>query len=156
MKLIIGLGAYAMGDDSIGLRLADAIAERGLDKDFEVASTSHDSLQLLSYFSEDEGKGPEKVLLIDCMRSGRHAGDFVVFAPEEVESRKALGGITTHEGDVLKVLQLGKELALPLPPIRILGIEPQSTEQSMELSEPLKARFEEYLAAAVKAIRTDW
>jgi hydrogenase maturation protease len=152
MKLVIGIGAYAMGDDSIGLRLAEAIAGRSLDKGFEVASNSHDSLQLLSYFSEDT----EKVLLIDCMRSGGKPGDFVVFSPEEVESQKALGRITTHEGDVVKVLQLGRDLGLPLPRIRILGIEPESTEQSLELSKTLESRFEEYLATAVRTITADW
>ena len=152
MKLVIGLGVHAMGDDSIGLRLAEAIAERGLDQGFEVASIPQDAFQLLSYFADDR----EGLLLLDCVRFGGKPGDFVVFPPDDVESQKVLGRITTHEGDVLKVMELARQLDLPLPRIRILGIEPESTGQSLELSKTLAARFDEYLAAAIRTITDNW
>jgi len=149
MKYVIGIGNYSMGDDGIGLRLVEAMAERGLNNGFELVEIAHDALRLLEYFSPDTAQ----ILLIDCVTRGARPGDHRFFTPAEVETRKCLSGLTTHESDVLQALALARRLALPVPPLTILGIEPERIAPEAGLSPALEQRFEDYVAAVLDHIR---
>lgn len=148
-RCLIGFGNYSRGDDGIGLRLVEAIAERGLDTDFEAVEVGNDGMKLLTYFAADVGR----ILVVDCARMGMAPGEARIFSPDEAESVKVVEGLSTHEGDVLAVIELGRRLGLPAPEIRLLGIEPASLAMEMELSPLLAARFEALLAMAVAEIR---
>jgi hydrogenase maturation protease len=145
MRYLIGIGNYGAFDDSIGLRVAEAISERGLDRDFAAIELGGNLLDLLHYLGEET----ERVLIVDTARMGVAPGEFAFFEPEQVESRRDLAGFSTHEGDVMKVLALGASLGQPLAPITIMGIEPARIAEEIGLSAPLAARLEEYVAAAV-------
>ncbi|MCM2323475.1 MAG: hydrogenase maturation protease [Oligoflexia bacterium] len=153
MRYIIGIGNYSMADDSIGLRLIETIADRGMNTDFEAIDLSDNGLNLFNYLSEST----EKMLWVDCVKMGKRPGEFTVFSPELTESQKVLTQMTTHEGDMLKILTMARQAGYPIPPIRILGIEPEKLEPVFELSPILQSRFEEYLGEAIRQIRsTDW
>lgn len=148
MKYVIGIGNFNMSDDAVGLKLVETISERGLDRGFEPVSLPHDIFTLLSYFNEDT----EKIVIVDSVDFVGKPGDFLVFSPSDVESRKSIKPLTTHEGDVLKIITMGQSLGYPMPPIAIVGIQPLSHAQGLELSGVLKERFEEYLSAVLKAL----
>jgi hypothetical protein len=58
---------------------------------------------------------------------------------------------------MLKVIQLGKQLGYPIPPIQIMGIQPESMKAGdMELSPVLRERFAQYLEAAISRLRQGW
>ena len=145
MRYLIGIGTYNGLDDSVGLRVAERIAEAGLDRDFTALELGGNLLDLLHYLDAQT----EHVLIVDSARMGRPPGEYAFFEPEQVDSRKDLAGFSTHEGDVLKVLSLAESLGQPLPPITILGIEPERIAEGMGLSEALERRLDEYVAAAV-------
>jgi hydrogenase maturation protease len=149
-RYILGLGNYAMGDDSIGLRVVEHLAEQGHDTDVEVVEVGNDGLLVMTYFTEET----ERMVIVDAVRFGGQPGEFTVFSPQDVDSRKHVGRISTHEGDVLKLIELGRQLNQPVPPIRILAIEPESMQADTGLSPALEARFGEYVAAALKEIMT--
>jgi hydrogenase maturation protease len=152
-KYLIGLGSYTMGDDSIGLRLVERLAELGAPGGFEPVVASQDALSILSYFHENT----RRVLMVDCVRAGRNPGDWVCFSPADVETVKRLDRMTTHEGDALSVIDMASRLGLAVPEIRVFGIEPESVGPGLELSETLQRRFEEYLQAiGEQATRDDW
>ena len=69
-----------------------------------------------------KGMGTTMVLVADAVRHGAQPGDVTVFRPEDVVSHKIHGGISTHEGDILKLIDLAKQIDQPIPPIRILAI----------------------------------
>ncbi len=150
MRYLVGVGNYSMGDDSVGLRLVEAIADRGLDikHGFGLAEIGHDGLRLLDYCREDV----ELLVLMDCVNMGRTPGESLVFAPSDVVSQKRVAGYSTHEGDMLKTLELAPSLGHTVPPVKILGIQTESMTPVMELSAPLQRRFEEYLQQAVKLV----
>ncbi len=77
---------------------------------------------------------------------------FVLFSPEDVDTRKITGTISTHEGDILKLIEFGKSLGYPIPTIRILAIEPASLDMNMALSSTLEAQFSTYVEAAITEI----
>ncbi len=144
MRYLIGIGTYMGLDDSIGLRIAEAIAERGLERGFRAIELQGNLLDLLHYLGDDT----EAVLIVDSAHMGLEPGGYRFFSPDDVVSRKRLDGISTHEGDLLKVLDFARELNVTPPPITLLGIEPAGQAPEMGLSAELEERFCEYLDAA--------
>lgn len=149
MRYVIGLGNYAMGDDGIGLRVVEHIAGQGLDRDFDAVEVGNNGVQVLTYFTDDT----EKLVIVDCADFGGAPGDFTVFSPDEVETRKVAGGVSTHEGDVLKLIALAEQLEQPVPPIRIVAIQPESIAMEMTISPALEARFGDYVDAAIREVQ---
>lgn len=151
MRYIIGIGNFSMADDSIGLRIVEHISQHGLNQGFEAVEIADEGIHLLFYL----GKETEKIVLIDAVDLRLPPGEYRLFRPGEVESTKDLKGLTTHEGDILKVLDLARSLGHPLPPITILGIQPGRLEPVMELSPELRKRFSTYLQVALEEIGKD-
>jgi len=138
-----------MGDDGIGLRIVEHIDGHGLAHGFEVKDLGSDAMKLLSYFDP----GTERILVVDCVKMGLPPGEYRLFGPREVATRKIVPGLSTHEGDLLKVIELASSVGYVVPDIAILGIEPASMDPVMELSETLKARFGEYVDAVLSEMR---
>jgi len=152
VRYIIGLGNSAMADDGVGLRIVEHCARSGLERGFEAVAIADEGTRLLSYLTRDT----EKIVLVDAVDMGLEPGEYRLFRPDEVESRKRpKRGLTSHEGDILKVLQLAASLGYPVPRITILGIQPENVGPGLELSEALGRRFETYLRAALEEIARD-
>jgi hydrogenase maturation protease len=145
VRYLVGIGNYYGLDDSIGLRVAEAIGERGLDRDFRAVDLGGNLLDLAHYL----GAEVEQVLIVDSARMGSTPGEFAFFTPADVTSRKHVAGFSTHEGDLLKVLEFAASVGGPLAPVTILGIEPAEVGDEPGLSAPLAERFDEYVDAAV-------
>lgn len=150
-RYIIGIGNYGMADDGVGLRVVEHIVQNGLEEGFEAVDIADEGMRLLFYL----GPETEKIVIIDAVDMGLAAGDYRLFEPKEVETVKRTSGLTTHEGDVLKVLEFAGTLGYSIPPLVILGIQPGKMEPGMELSPPLRERFDVYLEAALEAIGKD-
>jgi hydrogenase maturation protease len=133
-----------MGDDSIGLRVVEYLESCGMVRGFEAAEAGNNGMQVLTYFREDV----EKLVIVDCARVGLKPGEFAWLAPADVQSRKLTGRLSTHEGDIVKLLEFAAALELPLPPVRIMAIQPHSVEPGMALSPALEERLAEYAALA--------
>jgi hydrogenase maturation protease len=148
VRYLVGVGNYMAGDDGVGPRLVEHVVAHGLDRDFAAVDLSTDALSLIAYLDADT----EAVLVVDAARLGLPPGDFRFFSPDEVETQKELGGLTTHEGDVLKVLQLAREAGYSIPRLAIMGIEPCGMGSGMELSDCLDERLPAYVAAAIERL----
>ena len=92
----------------------------------------------------------ELVLIVDSARMDAAPGEYAFFRPEQVVTRKQLAGVSTHEGDLLNVLELAAAMGGPLAPVTILGIEPAELGDGAELSPVIAERFDEYVTAAVE------
>lgn len=138
-----------MSDDGIGLRIVEHLARAGLEQGFEAAAVADEGTRLFNYLTEDT----EKLVIVDAVDMGLEPGDYRLFKPEDVESRKTTRGLTTHEGDILKVLELAAGLGYPIPAVTIFGIQPGNLGPGLELSPALESRFEAYLDAALEEVR---
>jgi hydrogenase maturation protease len=145
MRYLVGFGNYTARDDGIGVRVVEHIAARGLDRGFRALDLATNSLNLLSYLQPET----EAMLIVDSARMDEAPGTVRFFAPSEVETRKTQAGFSTHEGDVLKVLDLAAQLNYPIPRILIMGVEPASTDSGVGLTKALEDRFQEYVEAAI-------
>lgn len=148
MKYIAGVGNYSMYDDSIGIKVVEYIEEKNLDKGFKALDLSANILNLVSYFEEKT----ELILIVDTGKLGLNPGDYMFFRPEEAQTVKVTGNISTHEGDLLKVIELADATGSYIPEILIMGIEPESVKEEFGLSEVLQERLGEYAEAAIKEL----
>jgi hydrogenase maturation protease len=146
VRYLIGVGNYTAFDDSIGLRIVESIAEAGLEKGFRAIDLSGNVLNLMSYLDA----GTESILIVDSARMGKAPGDYEFFQAADVETKKELSGLSTHEADLLKILELARRTAHHIPPITFMGIEPEAIKSELGLSATLQARLPEYVRAAVR------
>ena len=105
MRYLIGLGNYTASDDAVGVRVVEHVVAHGLARGFEAIDLGPRSLDLVAYLVPET----TAILLVDAADLGLAAGEYRFFAPGAVESRKLLAGISTHEGDVLRVLELARQ-----------------------------------------------
>jgi hydrogenase maturation protease len=149
MRYLIGIGHYYSGDDAIGSRVVEEVAARGLEEEFRAINLSANSLNLISYLVPET----QAILIVDSARMGLQPGDVRFFAPEQVETAKNLPGISTHEGDVLKVIELARAMTCVVPKLRFMGIEPETVESGAGLSRALLQKLDAYVAAAVNELK---
>jgi hydrogenase maturation protease len=147
-RYIVGLGNYSRNDDGIGLRIVEFIIDNNLDSGFQAMEAGNDGMQILNLFNQDT----EKLLVVDCALMGKNPGEYLIFKPDDVDSKKLNENISTHEGDILKLIALGQELGYHIPDISIFAIEPASLEMDMALSEILERNFEMYVKEVLAAI----
>jgi hydrogenase maturation protease len=148
LRYIIGIGNYSMADDGIGLRIVEQIARNGLDRDFETIDLADEGLRLLFYLNAET----ERIVLIDAVDLGLRPGEYRLFKPEDVESTQEMKRLTTHESDILAILKFAQSLGYRLPPITILGIQPEDLSQGMELSPVLQRQLSTYLRVALEEV----
>jgi hydrogenase maturation protease len=144
MNYLIGIGNYTCGDDGIGPRLIEAVCDRGLDDGFEALELPGHGIDLLTRFVPETGS----ILIVDCARMGLAASSHRLFSPDEATSHKKTSGLSTHENDILELIDYGRAAGCPIPRIRILAIEPDNTQLGTTLSPALEAKFEAYLTMA--------
>lgn len=148
MRYLIGLGNYTAGDDAVGVLVVEYVVANGLDRDIVVLDLGANALNLVAYLGPDV----EAMLVIDAAYLGLEPGEYCIFSPDDVETQKALAGLSTHEGDVLRVLNLAASAGYPIPPTAVMGIEPGEMTSGIGLSEPLAERLPAYAAAAVERL----
>ncbi len=149
---VIGLGNFHMSDDAIGIRMIEHLSQHLNHPHTQLLELGGRSLDLLHYFEP----GTAKILLIDAAHMGLSAGQATVFSPDEAKSLKYLKNYSTHEGDLFFVIELAEKLGYFLPPIKILGIEPQNMTSGMELSDELKGNLPFYTKLVQDEMDADW
>jgi hydrogenase maturation protease len=148
VRYLIGVGNYMASDDAVGLRIVEEIAAQGLEDGFRAVDLSSNSLNLVCYLVPET----EAILVVDSARMGLQPGDVRFFAPDEVETNKALAGISTHEDDLMKVLELARAAGCTVPRLRIMGIEPEKVDAGPGLSRTIEDRTDGYVAAAIAGL----
>jgi hydrogenase maturation protease len=149
-KVAIGMGNYLMQDDGIGPKVIEQICLRKLDQDFEAEDIATDGLRLFRHFNYET----EKIVIVDSAFMGQEPGAVMVFSPDQIQTKtqRKCQPISTHEGDILNLINLGKMLQLPIPKIKIVAVEPEQIEIGDELSARLKSKMEEVIQQVVQEL----
>ncbi|MEN6334090.1 MAG: HyaD/HybD family hydrogenase maturation endopeptidase, partial [Phycisphaerales bacterium] len=147
--VVLGVGNPLMADEGIGVclvtRLSRFCAEYP-DVDFIDAGTG--GLAVLHHIRDRR-----KVIFIDCAYMGEAPGTILRFTPEDVCSDKVLARQSLHEGDLLRIIDLSRQLGEAPNEIVIFGIQPERIEPALGLSVAIKNRIDEYLAALLKELK---
>lgn len=138
--LVLGLGNPLMSDEGIGGFLIERfLAEKKYSNvDFLDAGTGGMSLLHLI-------DGRKKVILIDCALMGTPPGTIKRFTPQDVKSIKNLLHYSLHEIDILKVLDIAKQLDQCPEQVVIFAIEPLAIELNQQITPALKEKIPAYL-----------
>jgi len=144
--VVLGLGNPLMSDEGVGCHIIEqflAQSEKYPSVDFIDAGTS--GIAILHYLANRR-----KAILVDCAYMGAKAGTIKRFTPDEVNSTKKLAHESLHQVDVLKIIDLAKQLNQCPQQLIIFGIEPESIKPESQLSKTVTAKIDYYIAAISK------
>lgn len=140
--VVLGLGNPLMGDEGIGVCLVERLGKSAAEYpsvDFIDAGTG--GLAVLSYI-----EGRRKAVMIDCAFMDEEPGTIRRFTPDEVRTRKVLAHQSLHEVDLMRTLDLARQLGLAPGEVVLFGIQPQRIEFGQGLSPTLTGKIDEYLS----------
>ena len=146
--IVLGLGNPLMADEGIGTVLIEklgAFADKYPDVEFMDAGTG--GIQLLHYIANRK-----KAVIIDCAFMGQEPGTIRRFTPDEVKTVKKLAHLSLHEVDIFGVINLSKQLGECPDEVVFFGIEPELVDDSMELTETIKNKIEEYVKTIIEEV----
>jgi len=141
--VVIGLGSPLMADEGIGVCLVErlaALSPEYPDVDFIDAGTGG-----LAVLHQIEGR--RRAIFVDCAYMGQEPGSIRRFVPDEVRSTKGLAHQSLHEADLLRIIDMARQLGQAPDEIVIFGVEPQRIEPDLGLSPTVANGIGEYLAA---------
>jgi hydrogenase maturation protease len=137
---IIGIGNPLMGDDGIGIAAVSALEKEGVPEGVEIIDGGTGGLTLLTLM-----EGAKKVILVDAVETGREPGTILRLAGEDLEPETSASSLSLHSSGLPEVLALGRALGT-LPPLILFGVQPDSVEVRLGLSEPVAAALPSLLA----------
>jgi len=146
---IIGVGNPLMGDDGIGIAAAERLAALVLPAGVEVIDGGTGGLTLIDLMA-----GAETVLLIDAVAMGQVPGSIACLSAEEIELEEQ-AGFSLHETGLSAVFALGREMGLLPSRIVIIGVEPESVERRLGMSEAVTAALGPLVERVLEEVRAE-
>lgn len=147
--IVLGLGNPLMGDEGVGIKLIEMLQSASGDfpeADFVDAGTG--GMSMLHLIS-----GRRKAIIIDCAHMGETPGAIKQFTPDQVKTVKQLTHLSLHEVDIIKVIDLARQLGECPEEIIFFGIEPAAVTRQMELSDILTERLAQYIETIEAQLR---
>ena len=130
--VVVGLGNPILSDDSVGIQVAGVVRQRlAHDSAVDVIEAYAGGLRLMEAMA-----GYDRAIIVDAVKGNTlPAGTIQVFAPATATATR--NTLCTHDGDLVTVLALGRDLGLKLPEqVEIVGIEAQDVERFSEALTP--------------------
>jgi hydrogenase maturation protease len=127
--LVMGVGNLLLGDDGVGIRAIQRLAERNLPANVSVVDAGTPGWGLPAWF-----EGQKKVIIVDAVRMGEPPGAWKRFNPEAVRLLASGDVFSLHEPGLANGLALAEALGNLPEEIVIYGIEPDQCDIAQELS----------------------
>jgi hydrogenase maturation protease len=137
-----------MSDEGVGVRVVQQLldfAGRFPRVDFVDAGTAGVSILHII-------RGKDKAIFIDCAKMGDKPGVIRKFTPQEIKSTRVLAQQSLHDADLIKIVDLARQLGECPAEIIIFGIEPEVIEPGTSLSRTLTSKIEHYVSFICREI----
>jgi hydrogenase maturation protease len=146
--IVIGLGNPLLSDEGIGVHLVRKLSENQ-DKfpsvdSIDAGTGGMNVLHLIA--------NRKKAVIIDCVKMGKKPGTIKRFEPADVQTTKKMMHFSLHEADILRIIELSRQLGECPNQIVIFGIEPESLELGQKPSKTLSDGIDAYLADICKEL----
>jgi hydrogenase maturation protease len=138
---VIGIGNVLMSDDGAGVRVLAILSP--LPKNAAIIELATGGMSLLHKL-----EGLDTAIIVDAVDFGGKPGEVRVFTPEDVTTIKTVG-YSLHDLDILKVLELAKQMGTLPKRVFIAAIQPVSFEMGDGLSSEVESALPE-LAARIR------
>ena len=144
--LVLGLGNPILRDDSVGLRVAQALRPildgvRGV----EISEDYHGGLRLMERLV-----GYKRAIIIDAIRSGAPIGSIHLLYPDDTPTRHSA---SSHDADLVTALEIGRRSGADLPrteDVLLVAIEVADVET---FGESLTPEVEAAIPSAMRAVQ---
>jgi hydrogenase maturation protease len=146
--VVIGLGNILFSDEGIGVHLVRKLSEnQNKFPSVEFIDAGTGGMNVLHLIANRK-----KAVIIDCVKMGKKPGTIKRFEPADVQTTKKMTHFSLHEADILRIIELSRQLGECPNQIVIFGIEPESLELGQKLSKTLSGRIDAYLADICKEL----
>jgi hydrogenase maturation protease len=146
---VMGLGNSAMGDDGIGVEIAEILRDpsqrAGWRGDVDVINAGGDAVLAGSCLAQGE-----EVLLVDAVDMKRAPGTWRMFSAHDLLQCHEPAGCTTHALSLAGVIEMARALGCA-DRLRILGIQVEDVRPGRSLS----PRVRECVPAVLARIREE-
>jgi hydrogenase maturation protease len=129
--LILGVGNLLLKDEGVGIHFVQELHKKHLPSDVEVMDGGTRGLDLLMLM-----EGRKLVVIVDCARMGETPGTVRVFGAKDIVPEKNRG-FSVHGLNLASALEFGERLGT-LPDVFIVGVEPESIEIEIGLSDVVR------------------
>lgn len=152
--LILGLGNILLGDEGIGVHIAQRLQEEALPDNVKVIDGGTASLDVLL-----QEHDIEKLLVIDALRAGNEPGT-IYRANFRAENRDKLketltgqDSISLHQIGFIEALTIAEKTGCEPEEIVIIGVEPKCVDYSLELTDEVKKNIPKVIDLVLKEIK---
>jgi len=147
--IVIGLGSPLMADEGVGTKLIELLQSRSVEFPLvEFVDAGTGGMNILHLIS-----GRDKAVIIDCALMSAPPGSIKRFTLDDIKTKKTLTRRSLHEVDIIKVVELSKNLGRTPDEIVFFGIEPETIEQRMSLSESIQKNLPIYIETILEELR---
>jgi len=140
--LVIGLGNPLRGDDGVGVRVAQMLAEQTLPLDVEVVDGGTQGLGIVNLM-----EGRQRVILVDAADVGRSPGRFVRFTLDEARLLGDDRQLSVHAAGLRDALLLAQSLKMLPDEVVIFGVQPANLAWDNALSSQVEVILPDLVAA---------
>jgi hydrogenase maturation protease len=145
--VVIGLGNPLLSDEGIGVHLIRKLSEHQDEfPSVEFIDAGTGGLNILHLIANRK-----RAVIIDCAKMGKKPGTIKQFKPADVQTTKKMTHFSLHEADILRIIDLSRQLGECPEQILIFGIEPESLELGQSLSETLTDKIDLYIDTITKS-----
>jgi len=147
---LIGLGNILLKDEGVGVHVANAIRERySFSPEVEIIDGGTLGLDLLHYF-----EGKDKVLLVDAVDFRKEPGYIGTMDDDAIPST-LFAKLSVHHIGLSDVLFAAKLLDYTPSKIRLIGIQPQSLEVGLDMTDCIASKIEELMRLVIETLK-EW
>jgi hydrogenase maturation protease len=142
--VVVCIGNPLMGDDGIGIEVARSLGKLSLGGNVLVLQRQTLDVSILY-----QAEGASKLVVVDAVKSGKPPGSVVKFSPGP--GSPLLHVPLSHEQGLQDVVALAERGGLRLPPIVVIGVEPENCA----IGEGLSERVAESLPSVLEEVRAE-
>jgi hydrogenase maturation protease len=146
--LVIGLGNPLRGDDGVGVRVAQILAEQALSPGVEVMDGGTQGLGIVNLM-----EGRQRVIVVDAADVGRSPGQFVRFTLDEARLLGDDQHLSVHAAGLRDALLLAQALKMLPDQVIIFGVQPASLEWESTLSPQVEATLPDLIEAVLAELK---
>jgi hydrogenase maturation protease len=138
--LIVGVGNILLSDEGVGVAVIRELQKENLPPGIKLVDAGCALADILCRFTD-----VKRVIVIDAVRGGGAPGTIYKFDAKLLEDKQPvhLCATSLHQIGVRESLAIAKLSGVRIPPIIIIGIEPQNIKPGIELSETVKKKIPE-------------
>lgn len=151
--LVLGIGNPILGDDGVGVRVAQELAKETKDGNIEVKDTCVNGLNLLELIT-----GYDKLIVIDAiMTEDDKVGEIYKLKPENI-GELACSATSTHHLNLANTIEIGKRLFPEEMPGEVtvfaVGTQ-QATKVTEEMTEEVKEAIPKIVTLVLEEISSN-